>query len=315
MLAFARNACNMHTTVTEINAQIESLLNEIDASESRDLDKVKIAIRTIAVEYKNLEDETRTLVKRTAHQGKRIHDAAQRVLQKTTTPVEALCSMDINFQGLLLELDEVKKKHHSVCFNLEQQAKVAKVANEKNDERARKAKDLKDDAECCAILAIPGACLIAAPIVLAKAFAEDDSDDNTAVAVLKGAGGAFVGLGLGLAITAISPFLLAYSAVCGARLAALSRSWSHKFKDIEGKIMCVHDLIKDSNQCLSDIKLALRDLKDDIHQWDHTLQTDAVKYIFEDILDSSNELCDACDKYEQSLESNKKQFHQLTGAT
>jgi hypothetical protein len=315
MLAFARSACNMHTTVAEINTQIESLLNEIDASQSRDLDKVKTAIRTIAVEYKNLEDETRALVKRTAHQGKRIHDAAKRVLRKTTTPVEALCSMDVNFQGLSLELDEVKKKHHSVCLNLKEQAFQAKVAKEKNDERAEKAESLKDDAQLSALLAIPGVSLIGAPIAIAKAFAENDSDDETAVAVLKGAGGAVVGLGLGLALTAISPFLLGYSAVCGARLAALSRSWSQQFKDIEGKIMCVHDIIDDSNQCLSDIKSALRNLKDDMYQWDHTLQKDAVKYVFEDILNSSNELRDACDEYEQNLKSNKKRLHQLTSAS
>lgn len=312
MLVLARNACNMHTSVAEVHGQLEGLMREIDASESRDLDKVKTAIRAIAAQYKVLEGETRALVRRTAYQGKRLHDAAQRVLQSKLKPEDALSSMDVNFQSLLSELDEVKMKHATVCGDLKEQACNARAAKEKNAERAKRAEDLKDNAEMCAILAIPGAGLLGAPIVLAKEFAEDDlDDDETAKAVLKGAGGALLGIGLGVALTAISPLLLGYSAICGARLAWLRQSWSNKFKDIEGKIIGVHDIITESNECLHEIKSSLHNLKADIAQWNPSVQRDTVQTIFEDICNSSTELSNACQKYEQSLQSNKNRLKQI----
>ncbi len=303
----------MHRTVVEVHVKLDDLLNEIDASDSQNLDGIKKSIREIAIKYKDLENETRALIKRTAQQAERVHRMATRALEKILAPQDAISCMENNFQSLIDQVDGVKLRHAEMCESLREEARRAKEAKAQNDEGAKRAEELREDAESWAIMAIPDFNLIRAPVTLAKEFAGDNSDDETAVKVLKGTGGALMGLGFGIGLTAISPFFLAYSAVCGARLAVLSRSWSKTFKDIEGQIVDVHDIIDNSSECLNNVKSSLLNLNTDIAQWNPSIQAGTVNIIFTDIADSSNELRKTCEQYEESLKSNKKRLKEITG--
>ncbi|CAF0874284.1 unnamed protein product [Didymodactylos carnosus] len=228
-------------------------------------------------------------------------------------PDEALNDMGTDFESLMDHLDRVKNRHAKVCTGLEEQARCAKKAKERNDERAKQAEELKVHAKISAVLSIPGVSLLGAPVATAMICANGSSDEEqgTGAKILKGAGGALLGVGLGVVLTAISPFLLGYSAICGAKMAVLSKSWSRTFKDIEGQIGQVQDLIEESSERLNDIKSSLTDLKLEISKCNPLVRPEKVLSDFENILNSSIDLQLACDNYENNLKS--KQLKQIVG--
>lgn len=306
--------CKMHKKVVDVKKNLDELFHEIDAQESRELKQIKKSIGEIAIRYRLLEDKATSLVEQTLNTAADVKEAANRAIRKDISVLHALKSMDIDFQSLQNEMENVRENHIVLKENLIEQADRAKCAKETNDQRAAKAEQLREDAQLTAIFSIPGAALLAAPVALAVTFAEDsDEDDVTVTKVCKGVGGFLLGVGAGIGITAISPLLLAYSASCGVRLAALSRQWSAKFQDIEGNIREVAGLFETLTDSLRTIQNGIKNLAKDITKGTPKSGDEDINCILKDVADKSEKLQASCETYQNYVQSNKIQMKKLVG--
>jgi hypothetical protein len=297
---------NGHKSIQQITKMMDSLVIQIQSANSVELKSILGNVKDIAKRYRNLEYDTISLVKNTSVVAEDVRTAAQGAIDDELTTAEAFESMNKDFEGLSNSMTKALECHSDIAKELRDQAEESKKAKGRNDQLQATALERKEDAEIFGLMAIPGACLLATPVMGASRAAA--RVDNKALKVVAGAGGAIGGLVGGVLLTALTPIFAAWAIRC----AVLGSGWSETFQDLSDRILSVEAAINGSALHLSCIRSMLTQLDEKVSKCDASKSKGLLRIQFKKILNSCTKLEESCNQYLLSLQSTKNNQEMLS---
>ena len=304
MESFAIYAINSHKTVVELNSEFESLIEEMEAAEDKEMNETIKNLREISVIYKHLEHRTRAAVDKTATV---ISNVAKVANDKDLKPFEKLEAIKNRYRSLDEQFDSLSEEHIRISRQLDREANKAEAAKERNDQRVEKAKNMKKAAKALGALGTP-VCGFAASVAACAVGAFNSVEgDNSGLKVLAGAGGALGGVVVGTVVTAGSPILLTIAAV----LAVKSKKWAAKFKSMHETIRRLQEIMDQAASYLTRINAYLDMLMKKIEDVKLENSAGSLNAEFKYIKDICAKITEKCHQYDKLAQAKAKGLRQV----